>query len=659
MLSFKKYVVSIVLSIVLLLGSFFAPALTISAKTVEKIGVGEVYHTTFKGGSETGCFVFAPETNGFYTLNIIDYSQTSDVYIEIVDITTEQPYKYIFEDVNESGFVSEKMYMSGSHEYEVLCYYSGDDYYSDITADIALSFELSDFEPYKLPFCDISSSRVMVSFEESGEWFKFTTDVAGDYNLNYSVAIDAYVEVYNAKSGEMVSSRYTPFLYNYMGYNMWLCSEKLVFSLEANTEYYFYIEEYRNSTSKVSVTKSEKDIENIAISSLIENVDWSSVDASDISAGAFYFNIFYTDKTSQKIDYYNATSLGIEMPYVEYIGKTVYVNGLYLPISNTQPISVYYDGKYTVEYVNIPSVSDILIELGYRSHSYFDTMEILYQNEDVYSEYKRIKVDKTGLYELFVNADLNEAFSEYNIVLIDEQNNIVSSAGEYCWPLVAGREYVLCLDYCYNEGFYNNLYFFISEKFENMYPDAYQNEWYYDAVTYTTGVNIMTGYQDGRFGVADNIQRQDFLVMLARFDGVDLSEYIDKQSPFDDVSNDPDCYFKAAVIWGYENGIVSGYQDGNFGTGDKITREQLVTFLYRYANYKGLDTSYTTTEKNNVENQYSDFEFVTDFAVNSTIWAVTNGVINGKTSTTIVPHGNALRCEVAQIMYNVFRNKVF
>ena len=112
-------------------------------------------------------------------------------------------------------------------------------------------------------------------------------------------------------------------------------------------------------------------------------------------------------------------------------------------------------------------------------------------------------------------------------------------------------------------------------------------------------------------------------------------------------------------MWGYENKIVTGYDDGKFGVGDKVTREQLVTFLCRYAEYKGLDVSYNDTTVESVSNKYTDYINDSSFAKDSILWAIENGVISGKTDTTIAPIGNAQRCEVAQIMYNIYLNYIF
>ena len=189
-----------------------------------------------------------------------------------------------------------------------------------------------------------------------------------------------------------------------------------------------------------------------------------------------------------------------------------------------------------------------------------------------------------------------------------------------------------------------------------LYPDATTNDWYSDSVKYARDNGIMSGYSNGKFGTSDSIQRQDFLVMLARLDGVNLDDY-KGNSKFPDVAKNS--YYQAAVNWGAEKGIVTGYNNGKFGVGDKVTREQLVTFLYRYAKYKGYDFGYTSDSEKTVSNQYSDYKNVSGFAKDPVLWAIEKGVISGKTSSTIVPQGNAQRCEVAKIMYNIFLNDIF
>ena len=290
-------------------------------------------------------------------------------------------------------------------------------------------------------------------------------------------------------------------------------------------------------------------------------------------------------------------------------------------------------------------------------HKYDDDCNECGAVRDVPKREWKIEVDATGVYSLKPSDNYNGSFSMDYIVVFDNNGNKVKLNSEKGgFPLVKDQTYTIEFIAAKAENVTGEIGWLNLMKSDTIFPDTSKNDWYHDSVTYAVGAGIMSGYQSGKFGTSDSIQRQDFLVMLARYEGVDLNKY-NYKSKFSDVARNG--YYEAAVNWGAENGIVTGYNNGKFGVGDKVTREQLVTFLYRYAKYKGINVTCTTADKNKVMNTYSDYKNVSSFAQDAIVWAVTYGVIGGKTPTTIVPQGNAQRCEVAKIMYNIYLNDIF
>ncbi|MBR5473198.1 MAG: S-layer homology domain-containing protein [Clostridia bacterium] len=288
-------------------------------------------------------------------------------------------------------------------------------------------------------------------------------------------------------------------------------------------------------------------------------------------------------------------------------------------------------------------------------HNYEDCYK--YYTEEIYGSWS-ISVTKTGVYTFKPNNNYIDDFDIHSIIIFDKNNNRVIYNEEFDgFPLIKGQKYTISFRSNREEVIKGEIVWSAIEISSIIFPDTSAGGWYNNAVTYVVGAGIMGGYQNGKFGIADGIQRQDFLVMLSRLDGVDLTTYGAKHSAFPDVPEDS--YYEAAVNWGSEKNIVTGYNNGKFGVGDKITREQIVTFLYRYANHKGLDINYTVTRENAIKKQYSDYKNVSGFAKDAVLWAIEKGIINGKTSTNIVPQGNAQRCEVAKIMYNIFLNNIF
>ena len=108
-----------------------------------------------------------------------------------------------------------------------------------------------------------------------------------------------------------------------------------------------------------------------------------------------------------------------------------------------------------------------------------------------------------------------------------------------------------------------------------------------------------------------------------------------------------------SVIWATKNEIVNGYGNGKFGPTDNITREQMATILFRYAQFKKYDTS-----TSNALTGYSDFSSISVFSLKALKWANAEGLINGRTATTLSPKGTATRAEVAAILHRFVENVV-
>ena len=100
-----------------------------------------------------------------------------------------------------------------------------------------------------------------------------------------------------------------------------------------------------------------------------------------------------------------------------------------------------------------------------------------------------------------------------------------------------------------------------------------------------------------------------------------------------------------SAAWASANGIVNGYGNGKFGPDDLVTREQLAAILYRYAQYKGVNTASRASLA-----KFSDGAKVSAWATESMQWAVGVGMINGYTDGTVKPQGNATRAELTALL---------
>ena len=174
------------------------------------------------------------------------------------------------------------------------------------------------------------------------------------------------------------------------------------------------------------------------------------------------------------------------------------------------------------------------------------------------------------------------------------------------------------------------------------FTDVSENAWYYDEVNYVVENELFNGTSATTFSPADGMTRAMIVTVLYRLAG---QPEVTGTNAFTDVAEDQ--YYADAVLWAYYAGIVTGTSKTTFSPSALVTREQIVTFLYRYyTQYKGVGAV------NDKElDVFADAAEVSEFAVKAMEWAYGNEIITGKTATTIVPKGTALRCEVAALIY--------
>lgn len=181
-----------------------------------------------------------------------------------------------------------------------------------------------------------------------------------------------------------------------------------------------------------------------------------------------------------------------------------------------------------------------------------------------------------------------------------------------------------------------------------VYPfaDAKPTAWYHDGVHYCLDNGLMVGTSNTTFTPNGNITRGQIVTILWRQEGSPAAS----NSSFDDVASS--AYYAKAVAWAAENGIVGGYGNGKFGPNDPITREQLAAILYRYAQFKGMDT----TPGGMAIREYSDYDSISAYALQAMQWAVSAQIITGTSTTTLSPAGTATRAQAACLMQRFLTN---
>ena len=162
---------------------------------------------------------------------------------------------------------------------------------------------------------------------------------------------------------------------------------------------------------------------------------------------------------------------------------------------------------------------------------------------------------------------------------------------------------------------------------------------YYDAILWAYCNGVTNGISDTVFGVDNGCTRAQIVTFLYRAAGQPKVENV--KNPFTDVSKNSTYY--NAIMWAVENGITTGKTATSFDPNAVCTRGQIVTFLWRY-------------EKAPIVSSLAKFDDVAagSYCYNAVMWAVENGITNGKTATTFAPNDTCTRAQAVTFIYREF-----
>ncbi len=175
----------------------------------------------------------------------------------------------------------------------------------------------------------------------------------------------------------------------------------------------------------------------------------------------------------------------------------------------------------------------------------------------------------------------------------------------------------------------------------NPFTDVFEKDWFYGDVMFVYENGLMLGTSKTLFSPHGTATRGMMATILWRMEGSPAPK---GKNSFTDVVAGK--WYADAITWAAENGIFAGYGKDKFGPDDPITREQLAAIFYRYAGYKGYDL----TVKGNLD-KFKDADKVTDYAKMAMQWAVSSGLVKGKSGNLLDPQGTATRAEIATMLH--------
>lgn len=172
------------------------------------------------------------------------------------------------------------------------------------------------------------------------------------------------------------------------------------------------------------------------------------------------------------------------------------------------------------------------------------------------------------------------------------------------------------------------------------FKDTKISDWFTADVERAAALGLVTGHTDGSFRPLLPVTRAEAIAMLYRMSNAPAATAV---GGFNDVNSD--IYYADAVAWAVAQGIAEGYPDGSFCPDLPITREQLATFLFRYAKAVGADTSAIQ-----MPDGFADVGMIQTYAREAMYWAVNSGLIKGVNTTTLDPMGTCTRAQTATIL---------
>ena len=147
----------------------------------------------------------------------------------------------------------------------------------------------------------------------------------------------------------------------------------------------------------------------------------------------------------------------------------------------------------------------------------------------------------------------------------------------------------------------------------------------------------ITGTGVKKFSPNTNMSRAMLVTVLYRMAGEPSVSSI--ANPFTDVVRGQ--YYYNAVLWAYNKGIVTGKGANKFAPNDNVSREEIATFLYRYAGKPAATGTLTG---------FGDYTKVSAYATDAMKWAVKNEIVAG-IGGKISPKTSATRAQVATMLY--------
>ena len=172
------------------------------------------------------------------------------------------------------------------------------------------------------------------------------------------------------------------------------------------------------------------------------------------------------------------------------------------------------------------------------------------------------------------------------------------------------------------------------------FVDVAKTSWYYGNIKYVWQHDIMNGVSDTKFAPESSMTRAMFVTVLYRLEGSPSVEGL-ATPPFTDIGASNYSWAYNAIVWAYNTGVTKGTSATTFAPGAAITRQEIVTMLYRYAGSPAVSGSLI----------FGDSSVVSSWARSAVQWANSIGIITGYPNGNFGPVDATTRGQMAAIVH--------
>lgn len=185
----------------------------------------------------------------------------------------------------------------------------------------------------------------------------------------------------------------------------------------------------------------------------------------------------------------------------------------------------------------------------------------------------------------------------------------------------------------------------VEEYMNILFDDIDGVEWATVAIHGLADRGIINGKEPRKFAPNDSVTREEFVKIL--MGAMNMADAGYEKNNFTDVLDN--AWYVSYVNIAYENKIVNGIGNSQFGVGSSITRQDMAVMLYNALKYKNADITTKTLE-------FADSDKIADYAKDAVSALFGMGAVNGVSATEFDPIGTATRAQAAKVIYGVINH---